>query len=62
MRITIDAITGNIFPEVAGGVVGFFSWRRLASILRDAGEIKRGERVLSYRIDEAGVHFRVGRS
>lgn len=60
MQITIDASTGKVSTsEATGGVVGFFSWRRLAEILRDAKEIKPTERLVSYRLDEHGIHYRV---
>lgn len=63
MKITIDARTGQISAtEELGGVVGFFSWRRLAEILRESGEVKTGERLMSYRLDEHGIHYRVDRN
>jgi hypothetical protein len=62
MQIIIDAATGeHQSVEPGGGVVGFFSWKRLAEILHDAGEVKPDERLISYRLDAGGVHYRVAR-
>lgn len=60
MQITIDAQSGKIATsEAMGGVVGFCSWRRLAELFRDAGELKTTEKLISYRLDEHGIHYRV---
>lgn len=61
MQIIIDATTGKVSnSEDSGGVVGFFSWRRLAEILREAGEVTDAEKPLSYRLSDQGIHYRVG--
>lgn len=51
----------KIDPEFTGhgGTAGFFTWHRLEQILRAAGELRDGERIEGYRIEEAGVNFYV---
>lgn len=45
--------------EVRGATVGFISWRRLAEVLRAAGELRDYERADGYQIDDRGVTVRV---
>lgn len=60
MQITIDAKTGQTSTsEETGGVVGFCSWRRLAEVFKAAGELKPTEAMVSYRLDDHGIHYRV---
>lgn len=62
MKVTIDAKTGQVSlypPE--GGVVGFFSWRRLSEILYSAGEVRPTEILVSFSVDERGIEYRVER-
>lgn len=59
MQVTIDARTGERVTSEEPGTVGFVGWTRLGSVLRDAGEIRQYEEVLSFRIDEHGIHVRV---
>ena len=56
----IDAKTGKL-TEGGGGVSagGFCSWRRLREVFRDAKELKPGEELISYKLDEHGIHYRV---
>lgn len=63
MQIVIDAETGKVSStESHGGVVGFISWRRLAEMFREAGETKAGEKMISYKLDDHGIHYRVRQS
>lgn len=39
--------------------VGFTSWRRLVEIFRAAGELRPGETLKSFQIDDRGITFRV---
>lgn len=59
--IHIDAKTGQQIPAfaVSGESVGFISWRRLAEVLGSARELRGGENVVSYQIDDRGLTFRV---
>lgn len=45
--------------QVRGGVAGFCSWRRLQEVLRQAGELRPEERLMSYQVDDRGISFRV---
>jgi len=45
--------------QAGGGIVGFCSWRRLQEVLRQAGELRPEERLVSYQVDERGISFRV---
>jgi hypothetical protein len=42
-----------------GGVTGFFTWNRLEHILRAAGELREGEHIEGYVLENAGVNFYV---
>lgn len=60
MQITIDARTGQISStEELGGVMGFLSWSQLAEVLRNAKEVRPTEQIVSYRLDDHGIHIRV---
>ena len=56
-----DTETGNEIPahKVESSVTGFISWQRLASVLRSAGELKTGEVIGSFQVDDRGLMFRV---
>ncbi len=43
------------------GISGFFTWKRLEGILRDAGELRPGETIEGYRVNSAGVNFFINR-
>jgi hypothetical protein len=47
--------------EVRSCVVGFCSWKRLAEVYRAAGELKEGETIESFQVDERGISIRVVR-
>lgn len=58
--VHFDAKTGSEIPaHEVRGIAGFTSWRRLAEIFRAAGELREGERLLSFQVDERGIGFRV---
>ena len=60
MQIVIDAKTGKISStESHAGVVGFISWRRLADMFLYSGEVNPNEELISYRLSEDGIHFKV---
>lgn len=40
-----------------GGTVGFISWVRLVEILQQSGELRKGETIEGYRVEEAGINF-----
>jgi hypothetical protein len=42
-----------------GEVAGFFTWYRLEHILRAAGELREGEHIEGYVLENAGVNFYV---
>lgn len=56
-----DFATGAEIPahKVASGITGFISWRRLAEVLRKAGELKPHEIADTVQVDERGILFRV---
>lgn len=56
-----DARTGKEIEahDVRGGAVGFASWPRLAEIFKEAGELRQGETLKSFQVDDRGVTFRV---
>lgn len=56
-----DFETGQEVPahQVASGLTGFISWRRLAEVLRVAGELKQHEIADTVQVDERGLTFRV---
>ncbi len=51
----------KIDPDFNGrtGCSGFFTWQRLETILRKAGELRDGETIEGYRVEDAGVNFYV---
>ena len=59
--IHIEPQTGREIPahEVGGGVIGFISWHRLLTLFRDANELRQGESIKSFQIDERGLTFRL---
>lgn len=46
-------------PDFDGnsGVVSFISWHRLQDALRANGELREGERIAGYVIEDAGINF-----
>lgn len=52
---------GNEIPahEVRAGTTGFVSWGRMAEVLAAANELRPGEHVKSFQVDERGISFRV---
>ena len=55
-----DAATGREIPaeQIKGGSTGFISWPRLAKVIRDGGELHKGELVISFQVDDRGLSFR----
>jgi len=53
----------KIDPSFKGtaGTSGFVSWQRMETILRDAGQLRKGETVEGYCIEDAGVNFFIKR-
>ena len=45
--------------NVTGYSVGFASWRRLVEIFKAAGELRPGETLKSFQVDDRGITFRV---
>lgn len=61
--VHFDVKTGREIPahEASRGapVVGFCSWQRLAEVFRNAGELKEGETLKSFQVDDRGITFRI---
>ena len=45
--------------NVTGCTVGFASWRRMVEIFRAANELRPGETLKSFQVDDRGITFRV---
>jgi hypothetical protein len=52
---TLHVILDPTVPQT--GLSGFTSWRRLAEILRHAGELAPTERVVGYQVNGRGITF-----
>lgn len=60
----VNAQTGREYPPSLPpsgrlGLCNTISWKRLEQVLRDAGEIRRSELLISYEIGDDGITYRV---
>lgn len=48
--------------KAGGGVVSQLGWRRLERLLKSTGELREGEQVAGYAIDNSGIRFYIEKS
>lgn len=54
MKLTFDAVTGNLLDVPSpGGTYGVIGWARLKDVLHHAGEIRPDERITHFTLDTA---------
>lgn len=59
--IIFDNVKKELKQTRAHGIVGFISFHRLESVLREAGELRERETVTQFYVDTRGIEFVVER-
>lgn len=60
MSINLKRGEYNTFIKTSNyqyGVTGYISWGRLAETLKGCGEVREGEKIVGFNVDDRGISF-----